>query len=581
MVGVRQDPLHKGKKELADARAESKNLFWVAFVFSIFVNILMLTGPLYMLQVYDRVLGSRSEATLLALSILVVFLYIMMGILDYARGRVLARIGARFQDKLDRRVFSAMLLKSNLAPDPEDQKSGLRDLEAVQTLLSSPVLLALFDMPWTPLFLAAIFLFHPWLGILAMFGGAILITLTLINQRITRKPQLEANIKTMQSNRLSDEIMEETEMIQGLGMREASFDRWQKVRAESLKNNITKSDLSGTISTSTKTLRMLLQSAMLGLGAYLVLQNEMTAGAMIAGSILLGRALAPIELAIGQWALVQRASQGWESLQKLLSEVGEFAPRTPLPRPKANLIVDQLTIIPPGEKQATLRMLSFDLKPGQALGVIGASGAGKSTLAKALTGIWPAAGGKIRLDAAALNQYDPDILGNHIGYLPQKVTLFDGTIGENIARLDPSADPAKIVASAKKAAAHELILRQPQGYDTPVSAARGRLSGGELQRIGLARALFGEPVILVLDEPNSNLDNDGSEALNIAIRNMKEEGCSVIIMAHRPSAIKECEMLLVLEGGMRRAFGPRDDVLRETVANHEKIAQAKAPGGVT
>ena len=578
---MRQDPLHKGKKELADARAESKSLFWVAFIFSVFVNILMLTGPLYMLQVYDRVLGSRSEATLIALSILVVFLYVMMGVLDYARGRVLARIGARFQDKLDRRVFSAMLLKSNLAPDPEDQKSGLRDLEAVQTLLSSPVLLALFDMPWTPLFLAAIFLFHPWLGILAMFGGAILIALTLINQRITRKPQLEASIKTMQSNRLSDEIMEETEMIQGLGMREASFDRWQIVRAESLQNNIRKSDLSGTISTSTKTLRMLLQSAMLGLGAYLVLQNEMTAGAMIAGSILLGRALAPIELAIGQWALVQRASTGWESLQKLLSEVGEFAPRTPLPRPKAHLVVDQLTIIPPGEKQATLRMVSFELKPGQAMGVIGPSGAGKSTLAKALTGIWPPAGGKIRLDAAALNQYDPDILGNHIGYLPQKVTLFDGTIGENIARLDVTADPAKIVASAKKAAAHELILRQPQGYDTPVSAARGRLSGGELQRIGLARALFGDPVILVLDEPNANLDNEGSDALNLAIRNMKEDGCSVIIMAHRPSAIKECEMLLVMEGGMRRAFGPRDEVLRETVANHNKIANAKAPGGVT
>ena len=578
---MRQDPLHKGKQELIEARRESKHLFWVAFVFSIFVNLLMLTGPLYMLQVYDRVLGSRSEATLIALSILVVFLYLMMGVLDYARGRVLARIGARFQDKLDRRVFSAMLLKSNLAPDPQDTKSGLRDLEAVQTLLSSPVLLALFDMPWTPLFLAAIFLFHPWLGIMALVGGAILIVLTLINQSMTRKPQLEANIKQLQSNRLSDEIMEETEVIQGLGMRDASFNRWQTVRAEALKNSVTKNDISGTITSSTKTLRMLLQSAMLGLGAYLVLQNEMTAGAMIAGSILLGRALAPIELAIGQWALVQRASTGWDSLQKLLTEVGEFAPRTPLPRPKALLMADQLTVIPPGEKQATLRMISFELKPGQAMGVIGPSGAGKSTLAKALTGIWPAAGGKIRLDGAALNQYDPDILGRHIGYLPQKVTLFDGTIGENIARLDPSADPGKVVECAKKAAAHELILKQPQGYDTPVSAARGRLSGGEMQRIGLARALFGDPVILVLDEPNANLDNEGSNALNQAISNMKAEGCSVIIMAHRPSAIQECETLLVIEGGMRRAFGPRDEVLRETVANHEKIAKAQAPGGVS
>lgn len=578
---MRQDPLHKGKSELLAARRESRALFVAAFVFSIFVNLLMLTGPLYMLQVYDRVLGSRSEETLIALSILVVFLYLMMGTLDYARGRILARVGARFQDKLDRRVFSAMLLKSNLMPDENDQKSGLRDLEAVQTLLSSPVLLALFDMPWTPIFLAAIFIFHPWLGYLALFGGAVLVVLTLVNQRLTKKPQMEANIQTLRANRLSDEIMDETEIIQGLGMREASFDRWQKIRAEALQSSLQKADTGGTITASTKTLRMLLQSAMLGLGAYLVLQNQMTAGAMIAGSILLGRALAPIELAIGQWALVQRASAGWDSLQKLLSEVGEYVPRTPLPRPAAHLVAEQVTVIPPGEKQATLRMISFELKPGQAMGVIGQSGAGKSTLAKAITGVWPPAGGKIRLDGAALNQYDPDVLGAHIGYLPQKVSLFDGTIGENIARLDPNADPGRIIDSAKRAAAHDLILKQPQGYDTPVSAARGRLSGGELQRIGLARALYGDPVILVLDEPNANLDNEGSQALNTAVRNMKATGGAVIIMAHRPSAIQECDLLLVMEAGMRRAFGPRDEVLKNTVANHEKITNNQGPGGVT
>ena len=578
---MRQDPLHRGKAELISVRRESRALFWAAFVFSIFVNLLMLTGPLYMLQVYDRVLGSRSEETLIALSILVTFLYAMMGILDYARGRILARIGARFQDRLDRRVFSAMLRKANLAPDENDPKSGLRDLESVQTLLSSPVLLSVFDMPWTPLFLAAIFLFHPWLGYLALAGGTLLVVLTLINQRATQKPQLEANLSTLKANRLSDEIMEETEIIQGLGMRGASFDRWQKIRAIALQKSVQKSDSSGGITATTKTLRMFLQSAMLGLGAYLVLQNEMTAGAMIAGSILLGRALAPIELAIGQWALVQRASTGWQSLQKLLSEVAGQERNTPLPRPKAHLMAEQVTIIPPGEKQATLRMLSFELKPGQAMGVIGPSGAGKSTLAKAITGVWPPAGGKIRLGGAALEQYDPDVLGLHIGYLPQKVSLFDGTIGENIARLDPEADPAQIIEAAQKAAAHDLILRQPQGYDTPVSAARGRLSGGELQRIGLARALYGSPVILVLDEPNANLDNDGSNALNAAIRNMKEDGSSVIIMAHRPSAIQECELLLVMEGGMRRAFGPRDEVLKGTVSNHARIAQSQTPGGVT
>jgi ATP-binding cassette subfamily C protein len=575
------DPHKAGRTELQEARAESRHLFTAAFVFSIFVNLLMLTGPLYMLSVYDRVLGSRSEETLIALSLLVLFLYAMMGILEYARGRVLTRIGARFQDRLDRRVFTAMLRKSNLDPDAPEGKTGLRDLEAVQSLLSSPALLALFDMPWTPVFLAAIFIFHPWLGLLAVTGGVILIALTWINQRITRQPQLESNIRTVQSNRLSDEIMDDTEIIQGLGMRGASFDRWQKVRAEALEKTLSKNDKSGTITSATKTLRLFLQSAMLGLGAYLVLQNEMTAGAMIAGSILLGRALAPIELAVGRWAQVQRAMTGWQSLQVLLSEIPQLPERTPLPTPKAHLLAEQVTVIPPGEKQATLRMVSFELPPGRALGVIGPSGAGKSTLAKALTGVWATAGGKIRLDSASLDQYDPDILGHHIGYLPQKVSLFDGTIGQNIARLNPNADPAKIVQAAQKAAAHELILRQPQGYDTQISHARGRLSGGELQRIGLARALFGDPVILVLDEPNSNLDNDGANALNAAIRTMKSEGKSVIIMAHRPSAIQECELLMVLDGGMRRAFGPRDEVLKGTVQNHAKIMQQTTPGGIT
>lgn len=577
---MKQEDFHKGRTELQEARRESRYLFWMAFIFSVFVNLLMLTGPLYMLQVYDRVLGSRSEETLLALSMLVAFLYAMMGLLDYARGRVLARIGARFQDKLDRRVFSAMLRKAAVG-DKEDNKTGLRDLEAVQGLLSSPALLALFDMPWTPFFLGAIFLFHPWLGTLALVGGSILILLALLNQRITKQPQLDASINSMQANRLSDEIMGETEIIQGLGMRKASFDRWQTVREKALQGSVLKSDRSGSITTFTKTLRLFLQSAMLGLGAYLVLQGEMTAGAMIAGSILLGRALAPIEAAVGQWALVQRAQLGWQSLMELLTEVPDYKQRTPLPRPAALLVAEQVTVIPPGEKQATLRMLSFDIQPGTALGVIGPSGAGKSTLAKAITGVWPTAGGKIRLDRAALDQYDPDVLGKHIGYLPQKVSLFDGTIGENIARLDSNANPAHIVDAAKKAAAHELILKQPQGYDTPVASARGRLSGGELQRIGLARALYGAPVLLVLDEPNANLDNDGSEALNTAVRGMKKDGRSVIIMAHRPSAIRECDSLLVLDGGMRRAFGPRDDVLKETVQNHANIGKKPGPGGIT
>ena len=432
---MRQDFLHNGRAELSAVRKESTSLLIITFVFSIFVNLLMLTGPIYMMQVYDRVLKSGSVETLVALSLLVVFLYAMMGLLDFARGRVLARIGARFQDRLDRRVFSAMLKKANGATTPNQATSEVRDLEAIQTLLSSPVFLSVFDIPWTPVFLAAIFIFHPLLGYLALGGGCVLILLTLLNQRLTRRLQLEANSQSFTANRLGDEIMNETETIQGLGMRGASFGRWRTVRHDALTRSLARSDRSGAITAITKSLRLTLQSAMLGLGAFLALKHEMSSGAMIAGSILLGRALAPVELAMGQWALVQRALAGWENLSRLLTQIPDEKPCTPLPKPLAQLVADQVTIVPPGEKVATLRMVSFDIQPGMALGIIGPSGAGKSTLAKALTGVWPAAGGKIRLDGATLDQYDPDVLNSYIGYLPQKVGLFDGTIGENILRV--------------------------------------------------------------------------------------------------------------------------------------------------
>ncbi|WP_068116251.1 type I secretion system permease/ATPase [Tropicimonas marinistellae] len=570
-----------GRMELQEARAKSRNLFGAAFLFSIFVNLLMLTGPLYMLQVYDRVLGSRSVETLLALTVLVAFLYMMMGILDYARGRVMARAGARFQTLLDSRVFSAVLRSETGRPGAEVAQTGLRDLEIVQRFLSSPALLAFFDMPWTPIFLLAIFVFHTWLGVLAVVGGATLVCVTLLNQWLTRQPALEAAGMNQRAERMSDQMRDEAEAIEALGMRGATFDRWQMARGRAVDQQLAASDRAGAFTATTKSLRLFLQSAMLGLGAYLVLQGELSAGAMIAGSILLGRALAPVELAIGQWELLQRASRGWQNLAQLLSDIPPEIQRTPLPKPAARLEGQQVTVVPPGEHQASLRMVSFTLPPGKALGVIGPSGSGKTTLARAIIGVWRCAGGKIRLDGAALDQYDPDVLGEHIGYLPQRISLFDGTIAENIARLSTQPDPKLVVEAARKADAHEMILRLPRGYDTPLIAASSRLSGGQIQRIGLARALYGDPVILVLDEPNSNLDNEGSEALNSAIRQMKAEEKSVIIMAHRPAAIQECELLLVLDGGVRRAFGPRDEVLQEVVQNAAQIQSSKGHGGVT
>ncbi len=569
-----------GRDELIKARQEFRPLFWSVGLFSVFANLLMLTGPLYMLLVYDRVLGSRSEETLLALTLLIVFLFIIMGALDVARGRIMARIGARFQNRLERRVYDASLRRAAIDPNNSNAQTGLRDLEAVQRMLASPGLMAIFDLPWTPIFLAGILVFHVSLGVLALAGGAILVALALLNQRMSRRPMLKSIETSQRAEIQGDHLRNEAEMLQALGMRGASFNRWKATRDEALAQQVDSSDMSCIFSSITKTFRLLLQSAMLGLGAYLVLQNQMTAGAMIAGSILMGRALAPIEMAIGQWPVVQRGMKGWSNLTELLSTVPPEAERTPLPRPKAVLSVNQVTVIPPGEKQAALRMVSFDLQPGQAVGVVGPSGAGKSTLARALTGIWRPAGGKIRLDGASLDQYDPDVLGHLIGYLPQRVQLFDGTITENIARLSENPDPKQVVEAAQRAAAHDMILQLPDGYDTRVSQLGGRLSGGQIQRIGLARALYGDPVLLVLDEPNSNLDNEGSEAVNAAIRRMKSEGKAALIMAHRPAAIQECDLILMLEGGGRRAFGPKDEVLRSILQNHKDVSSAR-PGGVT
>lgn len=563
-----------GLAELRSVRRRSRQLFISVGFFSIFVNLLMLTGPMFMLQIYDRVLGSRSEATLVALSVLVALLYLLFGILDWARGRVLARAGAQFQTDLDERVFKAVLRAPAQPGQGDKVQNGLRDLESVQRLMTSPALFAVCDMPWTPIFALAIFIFHPMLGYLAVAGGLLLIAVTLINQWVSKRGVLEAQAKSSQADTFANHIRDDREAVQGLGMRADVMARWRKSRDEGLASTISSSDLTGGFSSFTKAFRLFLQSAMLAVGAYYVLQNELSPGAMIAGSILMGRALAPIEMAIGQWHLVQRASQGWYSLSQLLETVPDEVERTPLPRPEAHLKAENLTVVPPGEATASLRIVSFEVKPGTAMGVIGPSAAGKSSLARVITGIWRPASGRIRLDNAALDNYDPDVLGQYIGYLPQNVTLFDATIAENIARMSETPDPDMVVAAAKKAGAHEMILEQPDGYDTMINNFGGRLSGGQRQRLGLARALYGDPIILVLDEPNSNLDSVGSSALNSAIRSMKADGRSVIIMAHRPAAIAECETLLVLEGGMRKAFGPRDEVLKEQVKNVAQITDA-------
>jgi ATP-binding cassette subfamily C protein len=569
------------KDELAEFRRHTGWILQVVAGFSLFVNLLMLTGPLFMLLVYDRVLGSGSEETLLALSILVAFLFLMMGILDYARARLAARFGARLQATFDARVFRAALDRAQRSGQAQ---TALSDLSAVQRLMSSPVFMALFDLPFTPMFIAAIFLFHPWLGWLALGAMLVLIAVTALNRATTAQPMADAVETGRVADAMAVEMQSSAEVIRALGMRRAVLDRWHAQRARALDLSMAVADRAGGFATLSKTLRLFLQSAILGLAALLVLRGELRAGAMIAGSILMGRALAPIDLAISQWSVIQEAARGWARMRALLAAEPEIPAPLALPRPEAVLDVAGLTVVPPGESRPALRAVSFRLHPGEAIGIIGPSGSGKTTLARALTGVWPIAGGTIRLDRATLDQYAPDALGKLIGYLPQNMTLFDGTVAENIARLDTERDARAVTSAAVAAAADTMIRALPQGFDTQVSGHGPSLSGGQVQRIGLARALYGDPVLLVLDEPNSALDHEGSEALNRAVKDMKEAGHAVLIMAHRPNAIQQCDKLLVLGGGVVQAFGPRDEVLAKVLQNNaevQRVTLAKAVGDLT
>ncbi|WP_439149354.1 type I secretion system permease/ATPase [Sulfitobacter sp.] len=565
-----------GLAELKKARRGGNKLLSAVFLFSVFVNILMLTGPLFMLQVYDRVLGSRSEETLVALFALVVVLYGLLGILDFARSRILARYGARFQTELDDRVFDAVLKQALIPSKRGSPSSGQRDLETVQSLFTSPVMIALFDAPWTPLFIFAIFIFHPWLGILALVGGGLLIVIALLNNWLTRRKTLEAQATALQAASLAEQARRSAESVRSQGMNAAISERWHGMRDAALEQSMKASDWTGSFAALTKSFRLLLQSAVLALGAYLVLKGEVTAGAMIASSILLGRALAPIEQSIGQWALVQRAIGAWRSLRQLLETTPVDPDTIDLPCPAADLSVKGVSVFAPGAKKLTLSNINFSLSPGQVLGVIGKSGSGKSTMAKTLMGLIPVAAGEVRLGGATIDQYDPDALARFVGYLPQNVSLFSGTVAENIARMSTEPDDAKVVEAAKRANAHEMILSLPEGYNTVVQGDDSQMSGGQRQRIALARALYGDPVLLILDEPNSALDNDGSLALNRAVREFKASDRAVIIMTHRPTAISECDRLLVIEAGRIIADGPRDEVMKTMVTNVRSIKQTIA-----
>jgi len=556
--------LRRGRQEFHAAFWSAKGLFVAAAIISFFVNLLMLTGPLFMLQVYDRVLASGSIPTLQALFLLVAGLYVVMGLLDFLRGRVLANAGARFQAVLDGRVFEGTMRVALVPGERARPANAMRDLEAIQQFLSGPAPYAFFDAPWAPIYIAVIFALHSYMGWFAVGAAVVLLVLALLNQITTLAPEKESRAATASAEKYSESVRREAETVRALGMIETAKAHWGRQRGDALVAQMSHSGRSGLFQAMSKSVRLFLQSAILAVGAWLAVKQEISPGAMIAGSILMGRALAPIDQAIAQWRVFIRARQASTALQHFFASLPVAEPRTALPDPAARLTVSNVAIAPPGMRTPLVRGVSFDVQPGEAVGVIGPSASGKSTLARALVGIWPVMAGEVRLDGATLDQWSEEDFGKLIGYLPQDVGLFDGTIARNIARLSETASDGDILLAAQRAGVHDMIVKLPDGYSTEIGEGGAQLSGGQRQRIGLARALFGDPPLLVFDEPNANLDAEGEQSLIHAIRQAKERGRAVIVMAHRPSAIAVCDRLLVMKNGMPVAFGPRDEVLKQT-----------------
>ena len=551
---------------LSASLARCRSLLWQAAGISVLVNLLMLTGPLFMLQVYDRVLASRSLPTLVTLFALVVALFTFYGLFEFLRGRLMARVGARLQTELDGEVFHASMRAARERTRESGRANALRDLESLQQLFSGPAVTAILDLPWSPLFFLAIFLFHPQLGVLSIAGAAVLVTLAAVNAVTSRSPAAAAQAQSALAESLERSLRSGAEAVHALGMMATVTARWRVRRDRTLTAQIAAADRTGAYGSAAKAVRFLLQSAILAWGAWLAIDQLITPGMIIAASIMMGRALAPIDQTIGQWRAYARGRLAWQNLRAVFEEHDPAFVPTALPALRGHVAARRLTVVPPGADVPVLRALSFDVAPGQALGVIGPTGSGKSALARALVGLWPAAHGSLTLDGATLDQWSPDTLGAQVGYLPQEVSLFDATVAENIARLRPMPDSAAVVAAAMQAEAHELILSLPRGYDSLVGPSGTALSGGQRQRIGLARALFGDPALVVLDEPNAHLDAAGEQAVVQVVSRLTAAGQAVVVMVHRPSAIIACDRLLVLVQGRQRAFGPRDEVLRETTS---------------
>jgi len=543
----------KDQNPLKAALHHARPALFAVLFFSLCINLLMLTSPLYMLQIYDRVLISKSVDTLVLLTVVAAGALLIFGVLEFLRTRVLIRIGGRFDRELSKTVFDSSM-RGGIGAQP------LRDLEVVRGFFTGSSLLALFDAPWTPVFIAVIYFMHPLLGHVALVGAIILFSMAVSNELVTRRPLLDSAGETAKANYFVEASSRNRDAVQAMGMLSGLTAVWRRWHDAGISLQALASDRASVIAGSVKFIRFFIQVGMLGVGAYLAINEVITPGVMIAASIIGGRALAPVESAIGGWRNFLLARDARTRLYKHLEAHVEDSEPMPLPAPKGVLEFDNVYTTPPGSDKPVVSGASFQLVPGTTLGLTGPSAAGKSSIARLMVGVWRPNSGEVRLDKAELDQWDPVQLGPHIGYLPQDVELFAGTVADNIARFG-EVDPEAVVAAAQLAGAHETILSLPEGYDTYIGPDGQNLSGGQRQRVGIARAFYNRPPLVVLDEPTSNLDAVGEASVRSAIAELKQHGSTVVIIAHRPSLIGEVDNLMVVQGGVVTHFGPASEVM--------------------
>jgi PrtD family type I secretion system ABC transporter len=565
---------------IAAALAACRSAFWSAASFTGVINILMLASPLFMMQIYDRVLSSRSMPTLAALTLLIAFVFVFVGILEMIRQRLMVRIGAAVDARLREIVFDIVMRRS-LERGGAIQGQPLRDLDSLRQFVSGQAPFAIFDLPWMPLYVLINFLLHPWLGVLTLIAMLLLLGLAIANERLTKEAANQAQAAAAKAASLAEEGRRSAEVLRAMGIGASYRDRWNKVYDRSAELQVKAADKASVFMASTKSLRLFMQSAVLALGAMLAIQGYLSAGALIAASILLSRALAPVEQLTGQWTALQNARRSYDRLRQLLEAPDQAKEPMELPAPKGHISVRGLAACAPGGREPLISSVSFDLNPGDGLGVIGPSGSGKSSLVRALVGVFPIMRGTVRIDGATLDQWPAHQLGRAIGYVPQSVEMLSGTVRENISRFAEDADAAAVVRAAQKANVHEMILRLPKGYDTELGEGGSRLSAGQLQRLALARALYGDPVMLILDEPNSNLDSAGEMALNAALKDLREQGVTVIVIAHRRQALQAVDKVLFVTDGRQLDFGQKDEVLERVLEpeSNKGNGAARRPNG--